>query len=124
MAVTVPMTGPRSRALGAPQRIGKRGGAPLPGCEVRRICPVSLLMAIRGAGRAEKQKAFSSGTPDERLQSGIMGGKRRFCKVPARAILGQFGAHRWPRGACETQLECLNTRAGRGSRFQGIAERP
>ena len=36
---TVPTTGPRSRAVAAPQRIGKRVATPpRPGCEVRRIC--------------------------------------------------------------------------------------
>ena len=34
---TVPMIGPRSRAVGAPQWIGKRIFAPGSGCEVRRI---------------------------------------------------------------------------------------
>ena len=39
---TVPITGPRSRAVGAPQWIGKRTFAPGSGCEVRRIWSVRL----------------------------------------------------------------------------------
>src|SRR4051812_27398287 len=36
------MTGPRSRAVAAPQTIGKRALAPGSGCDVRRICSVRL----------------------------------------------------------------------------------
>src|SRR5215510_9623910 len=43
-AVTVPITGPRSRALAAPQWIGKRLGVPAPGWEVSRIWPVRLMV--------------------------------------------------------------------------------
>src|SRR3954468_14103787 len=39
---TVAMTGPRSRAVAAPQTIGKRALAPGSGCDVRRICSVRL----------------------------------------------------------------------------------
>jgi len=35
--LTVPMTGPRSRAVGAPHWIGNRSFPPGSGCEVRRI---------------------------------------------------------------------------------------
>src|SRR5215217_497038 len=38
-AFGVATTGPRSRAVGAPQVRGKRGAAPACGCEVRRIWP-------------------------------------------------------------------------------------
>src|SRR3954467_7399369 len=37
---TVAMTGPRSRAVAAPQTMGKRAFAPGSGCDVRRICSV------------------------------------------------------------------------------------
>src|SRR4051794_36071997 len=36
------MTGPRSRAVAAPQTMGKRAFAPGSGCDVRRICSVRL----------------------------------------------------------------------------------
>src|SRR5580692_5091802 len=86
-AVTVPMTGPRSRAVGAPQRMGKRLGVPAPGCEVSRICPLRLvLMAVsrpcRVSTRLKMQKGPSP-TPAERkgLQRVlILGWKRRGCK--------------------------------------------
>ena len=39
-ALTVAITGPRSAAVGAPQRSGKRAGPREPGCEVSRIWPL------------------------------------------------------------------------------------
>src|SRR5882762_8856020 len=43
---TVPITGPRSRALGAPQAIGKLSLAPGAGCEVMRIWSTRLERVI------------------------------------------------------------------------------
>src|ERR1035438_7990909 len=43
---TVPITGPRSRALAAPQRIGKLSLAPGAGCEVIRIWSTRLERVI------------------------------------------------------------------------------
>src|ERR1700733_12359296 len=43
---TVPITGPRSRALAAPQSIGKVCLAPGAGCEVRRIWSIRLERVI------------------------------------------------------------------------------
>jgi biotin carboxylase len=46
-ALTVPTIGPRSRAVAAPQAIGKRVGAPpRPGWDVSRIWPERLLFVI------------------------------------------------------------------------------
>ena len=45
---TVPMMGPRSRAVAAPQAMGKRGLAPGAGCEVRRIWSVRFGRVIAG----------------------------------------------------------------------------
>ena len=45
---TVPMMGPRSRAVAAPQAIGNRGLAPGAGWEVRRIWSVRLGRVIAG----------------------------------------------------------------------------
>ena len=39
-AVADPITGPRSFAVGAPQRIGRRKGAPAPGWDVKRMWPM------------------------------------------------------------------------------------
>src|SRR5438128_2408537 len=45
---TVPMIGPRSRAVAAPHTMGKRGFAPGAGCDVSRIWSVRLGRVIAG----------------------------------------------------------------------------
>ena len=55
-ALTVPMIGPRSRAVGAPQWIGWRSGPRWPGCDVSRIW-LSLFVDMQIA--PQKQKALS-----------------------------------------------------------------
>src|SRR5258707_10191253 len=54
-AFGVATTGPRSRAVGASQWIGKRLTDPLPGCEVSRMCDVLLPdMELNQASRINK----------------------------------------------------------------------
>src|SRR5262249_35841074 len=94
-AVTVPITGPRSRAVGAPQRIGKRGGARLPGWEVSLICPVPLLMAVRSPllRLAEKQKALNRRGVGRKASKSNNGVKRPILQgltAPLRSF-GRFG---------------------------------
>ena len=43
---TVPMIGPRSRAVPAPHATGKRGLAPGAGCEVRRMWSMRFIWVI------------------------------------------------------------------------------
>src|SRR5215471_1051284 len=67
-AVTVPTTGPRSRAVAAPQRMGKRLGAPAPGCEVSRIWPLRLVVIdlSRTLAASQNAKGPSPTKPNER----------------------------------------------------------
>src|SRR5258708_2145892 len=69
-ALGVAMTGPRSRAVGASQWMGKRLADPVPGCEVSRMWDVLLGDMDRyEASRIEKalpparrRRAFESGS--------------------------------------------------------------
>src|SRR5262245_39574589 len=58
---TVPMMGPRSRGLAAPQLIGKRGLAPGAGCEVRRMWSARFTPVIRDP-RKTKAPPVQTGT--------------------------------------------------------------
>src|SRR5260221_13627325 len=66
-ALTVAITGPRSRAVGAPQWIGKWDTAPAPGWEVRRMC-VLRFMNVRGKA-PPKTKASRTVLPARGLQT-------------------------------------------------------
>src|SRR5207302_875789 len=80
-AVTVPITGPRSRTLGAPQRIGKRLGVPAPGWEVSRIwLPRFVLITLsRTLPRLEMQKAPRRLEPNERPPTRTNFGPKAAC---------------------------------------------
>src|ERR1051326_6838607 len=98
-AVTVPITGPRSRAVAAPQRMGKRLGVPAPGCEVSRIWPLRLVvMASRVLAASQNAKGPSPTKPNERPPTNTYSGVKpaRLQGVAGRAplILRCFSA--WP----------------------------
>src|SRR5438876_6181364 len=83
-ALTVAITGPRSSAVGAPQWIGKREGAPAPGCEVRRMWDERFMKCADRASEAEGLRAF---LPARDLQNVNLAPERRLYKraVPSGA---------------------------------------
>src|ERR1044071_6597294 len=126
-AVTVPITGPRSRAVAAPQRMGKRPGVPAPGCEVSRIWPLRLVvMASRVLAAPQNAKGPSPTKPNERPpnedlfwgETGPFARGSRTSAVDSAVLFGLAGANsaHAPRGLARRVAGACSGSSGHGWR--------
>src|SRR4030088_1115711 len=83
---TVPMIGPRSRAVGAPQLIGKRCLAPGAGCEVRRIWSVRLETVMAAGPKCKCEPKTSTA---RRFATGLTGNGGQSKSYDPRGIRAQ-----------------------------------